>query len=445
MRPDGHAPRVFVGTAETSGFIHAFADGFTRLGLEVTAGLRLVVDHFGDLGYDLDLSDDLDRARWSDVLARAADPRLRSRPRVGLRAGPVERTAWVVARHDVFVFVYNSLRADRSGDSPLVRGIGREFADLKRLGKRVVACFVGPDARNAAAYDADRGARSHDFVSLRAISASWGRDPIARAIRNVRRAELDADVILSQPNQASLALRPYHHLYAPLDLSTVRGRTPGREVPVVLHAPSNQGIKGTREILGALARLRAEGVRFDLRLLHGVAHAEVCAAMRDADVVIDQLHLPLHGRLGVEAMASGCALATADARDLEPVPPDRPIWPLTPSGLEGELRRLLTDRDLRVSLGRMGRAHARRFHDHVSVARKTLALVTSPTPAAADHHPTFFARSFELAPGETLPVGLRRATTRVATRCGLPDGVTLDDLARRGLAERVRAGRGASP
>lgn len=218
MRP----PRVFVGTAETAGFVHAYADGLTRLGLEVTAGLRVVVDHFGDHGYDLDLSDDLDAAPWAAVLRRARDPRLAARPRVGRRAGPVERTAWVIARHDVFVFVYNSLRADRPGDRPLPRGLGRDFAQLKRLGKTVVACFVGPDARHAASYDAERRALGHDFVPLAAVAPPWARDPLARALRNVRRAELHADVILSQPNQAALALRPYHHLYAPFDLSTAR-------------------------------------------------------------------------------------------------------------------------------------------------------------------------------------------------------------------------------
>lgn len=427
-------PRIFVGTAETAGFVHAYADGLTRAGAEATAGLKVIVEHFGDFTYDLDLGADLDDAHWPTVMERARDPRLRARPRVGARAGATERVAWVIARHDVFLFVYNSLRGDARGDRPLARGMGRDFRDLKRLGKTVIACFVGPDARHPVPYDAERRALGHDFVPLVSLSPSWRSDPLTRALRNVRRAERYADVILSQPNQSSLALRPYHHLDAPFDLSAVRGRVPGREVPVVVHAPSHQGIKGSREILAALERLRAAGVRFELRLLTGVPHAAVCEALRDADVVVDQLHLPMHGRLGVEAMAAGCALATADARDLEPVPAERPVWAITPGGLDASLRRLLTDRALRVALAREGMAYARRRHDHVAVARRILALAAPDTRPPPEHTPTFYARTFALPDGVRLPPALLRASAEVAARWGLPEGVTLADLAARGLA-----------
>jgi hypothetical protein len=44
------------------------------------------------------------------------------------------------------------------------------------------------------------------------------------------------------------------------------------------------------------------------------------ARLEDADVCIDQIHLPMHGKLAVEGMAAGCAVAACDQQRLEPLP-----------------------------------------------------------------------------------------------------------------------------
>ena len=202
---------------------------------------------------------------------------------------------------------------------------------------------------------------------------------------------------------------------------------------MVVHAPSARAIKGTDALLESLERLRAEGLRFELRVMTDVPNREVLDAFSDADVVIDQLHLPMHGRLGVEAMASGCAVATADRADLEPVPARRPVWPIDTANLDARLRTLLTDRALRTRLAREGVAHARRHHDHLAVARR-ISECLSDANAPLEHTPTFFAKHYRLPEGVSVPQRLRRMTAAVARRHPLPEGVTLDDLRARGLA-----------
>ena len=251
-------------------------------------------------------------------------------------------------------------------------------------------------------------------------------------LRNLRRAELHADVVLSQPNQSGLALRPYTHLFAPLDLSRFAPRIPGREVPRVVHAPSDTAIKGTPLVLEALDRLRDEGVRFELELLHGVSNERVLAELREADVVVDQLHLPLHGRLGVEAMASGCALATCDDARWEPYPARRPIQHVDPDNVVGALRELLTDRGLRVRLASAGLDHVRRHHDHRAVAAGIVDSLRGDAPI--HHRPEFFARHYRLPEGQRLSRRARALNRRVARRYGLPPSVTLSALEQRGLA-----------
>jgi hypothetical protein len=267
---------------------------------------------------------------------------------------------------------------------------------------------------------------------LASLLRGWTMDPLARPLRNLRRIERWADVIFSQPNQASLALRPYRHGNAPIDVTAYTPKVPGRKVPVVVHAPSHRGVKGTEQILAALDRLKQRGVKFKLHLIEKKTNLEVRAALEDADVCIDQIHLPLHGRLAVEAMAAGCAVAACDRPLLEPIPLGRPIFPLSFDDLDGPLERLLTDRPLRVRLGHEARAYAERFHDRVVVAR-TLIESLGPDAPLPEHRPEFFARHYRLPPGVTIPADVRQLSRAIVRRHGLPKGVTLANLVKRGL------------
>jgi glycosyl transferase family 1 len=204
-------------------------------------------------------------------------------------------------------------------------------------------------------------------------------------------------------------------------------------VPVVVHAPSNKDVKGTHLIMPALERLRAEGVRFELRLLHDKTNQEVLAELANADVIVDQLHFPLHGKLGIEAMASGCALATGNREDYEPFPPNRPIWHVDSGNVYEQLKRLLTDKALRTRLAREGREYVRRYHDHVKVARRIIESLNAGNERPYDHYPTFYAKRFQLPAGVVISSDLQRMTAQIIQRWGLPEGVDPQDMIRRGL------------
>jgi hypothetical protein len=388
------------------------ADGFRRLGHEATTVVSQRNPFYPDLRYDVDAGREV--IPWSYKAERCAQ---------------VSRLLWLearhrlIARHDVFVFFW-------AGKSFL--DFNSEYPFLKRLGKRIITVFNGDDVRHWSAYSQQQAfvVQERACVALQELSEAYRDDPLERPLQNIRMAERWSDLIVSQPNQSVLAVRPYVHFFVPLDLSGYRYNPPGRETPVVLHAPSHKGVKGTETILAALDRLKADGVQFELRLLHGVSSRQVLSELAEADVVVDQLHLPLHGKLGVEAMASGCALATCDREEFEPFPPGRPVWHIGPENLGDRLRRLLTDRELRLTLARAGRRHVERYHDHVEVARR---MVEHLGAGRYDHYPTFFAREYRLPRGVEIPERLKRMTTQIVRRWGLPDGADPRDLVERGL------------
>jgi len=419
--------RYLVGTFEIAGFCGDLAAGLRANGAEVTTVMSMGQEAFAHIEYDVVVSRAVREVSWPELARRLLHGK---RPPARTR-DPLTRLYHIIRDHDVFVFVHSSLRHDHLR-IPYRFGIGREFPLLSRLGKRIVCFLNGPDVRHASGYDQQLRQLNIPAAPLGSLLRGWNTDPLSRPLRNLRRIERWADVIFSQPNQSSLALRPYHHAFAPVESGAYRPYVPGRDVPVVVHAPSHRGVKGTEEILASLERLKCRGVRFELRLIEKMSNLEVHAGLEDADVCIDQIHLPMHGKLAVEAMAAGCAVAACDQSLLEPVPPLRPVFPLSSGHLDEPLARLLGDRALRMRLGYEARAHIERFHDRKVVARTLMAaLGTDPPPP--DHLPEFFARHFRLPADDGIPVDLRRLSRAIVRRHGLPDGVRAAELMERGL------------
>lgn len=415
--------RILVGTVEIGGVIPTFADGFRRLGHEVTTVIKERHAFFSDLQYDVDIS--REALPWPDQVIGANSRAVRLARRNLSRSALLARLFPLITRNDIFIFLW-------AGTSLMERN--REFPLLKKLGKTIVSIFCGSDVRHSSGYSQFFAPliAENSFVDWQSLRHDFAKDPLSRPLKDMRMAERYSDLILSMPNNSMLAVRPYRHFFVPVDLSAYRGEVPGREIPVVIHAPSDKGVKGTEKILAALEQLKLEGVRFDLRILHGVSHQEVLSSLSDADVAIDQLNLPLHGMFGLEGMASGCALATCNREEYEPFPPNRPIWHVDAGNLYSQLKRLLTDKQLRIHLAHDGRKYVERYHDHVQVARRLLDGLGA-LELQYDHYPTFFARSYKLAEGEVIPKYLKRITAEIVQRWGLPEDIDPREMIRRGL------------
>lgn len=144
----------------------------------------------------------------------------------------------------------------------------------------------------------------------------------------------------------------------------------------VLHAPTNRGIKGTRFVTDAVARLQAEGVDFDFELVTGRTQAELKSLYESADLVVDQLVLGWYGGLAVEAMAlERPVVAYIREDDLSFVPADMraeiPVVQAEPRTIYEVLKQLLTERRGELAqLGRRGRDYVRRWHDPAHIARE---------------------------------------------------------------------------
>jgi hypothetical protein len=140
--------------------------------------------------------------------------------------------------------------------------------------------------------------------------------------------------------------------------------------PVIVHAPTRRSTKGSELLLAALDDLAAEGVEFDLRLLEGVPHSEVRAAIQEADILLDNVIAGSYGIVSLEAMASGRLAVANMSEALRAEHPDAPVVHVDLETLRDRLRALIGDVDERRRLAALGRAFVARVHDADRIAAR---------------------------------------------------------------------------
>jgi hypothetical protein len=371
-------PRVVILGHETCGLIHDLDDEFGRRGWEVvTVAMphRFYSAHYDHSLYDL-VRDAARRVLRSNWLA--------------------DRT--VKALWEVCPALY--LRLEQALLLRLVRGadlyvqvwahIPHQETVLAALYARripIAVLMMGSDVRDYNVF-----ARQYD-VTRWTFPDEYHAVPLREKLRLLRLHECYATAHFSVPDQMGLALRPYHHLQVPFELSRFTFRVPAREVPVVLHAPSVPHVKGTDVIEGVIETLRTEGVPFEFVSVRNLPHDKVLRLLTEADVLVDELVLHGPGWLGFEAMASGCAVATRYLED-SPACFRPPVWAIDEHTITDRLRILLTDRDLRVRLAHEGRAYVEAHNRIEHVVDTLLAKVEAGPDGPHDYVPDYLTTAY---------------------------------------------------
>lgn len=141
--------------------------------------------------------------------------------------------------------------------------------------------------------------------------------------------------------------------------------------PLIVHAPTNPAVKGSRQIISALESLRHENLSFDFKILNGISHAEARSWYERADIVVDQILIGATGVLTLEAWALGKPCVTYLREDLfNPFydTTDLAVANANPDTIEDTLRRLIKDNDWRENLSSAGRETVEKYHDIAKIA-----------------------------------------------------------------------------
>lgn len=143
---------------------------------------------------------------------------------------------------------------------------------------------------------------------------------------------------------------------------------------LIVHAPTQRDFKGTEFINAAIEQLQAE-LPIEYQLVEGMSHHEAFQLYRKADIIIDQILCGAYGNLSVEGMALGKPVVCYIRPDLvDKYPPGLPIRSAHPDNLRDVLRELVSDHELRRSLGIQGRQYVEQNHAADRVIRQLLDI-----------------------------------------------------------------------
>lgn len=285
---------------------------------------------------------------------------------------------------DVFIFIWESFKWDLS-----------DYAYLKSKGKKIVSIFCGNDVRWHYASNQEYekyGLRSIDFGD----GYSKGIAHLEQKLKKLRIAEKYSDAVVSRVDQAQLALRPYyrwHMLVRPENM--MFNPVQRQQNPVVAHAPSHRGLKGTKYVLEAFERLKSEGVEFTPLLIEGLPNQELLKKLSDVDILIDQLLFPGTGKIASEALSAGCVVMSLMGYKNYPQnnAPECPIVDVNPDTIYKELKRVILDYEFRKNTAAKGLDYVKRHLDYKLFCEKMMAIVDG-NPPAPDYIPDFFRNKF---------------------------------------------------
>jgi glycosyltransferase involved in cell wall biosynthesis len=341
-------PRILHSPADVGGH----AEGLSRAERELGLRSDVAVFEQGPFGY------------WADIDLRtgSGEPAWR---RIARRAAFLRRA---LREYDVFHFNFGLTLLT-------VRQLGRvfdELALLKRLGKTVLVTYQGCDVRPKRCCPCRKEACFRD---------DRYRLPAAR--RALRHADR---VLYLNPDLRNWLPGAVFCPYANIDPRAVDATPdPGGAEVVVVHAPTDEDVKGTRYVVEAVETLRGEGLPVRLDLVSGVTRDEVLRRCASGHVLVDQLHLGWYGGLAVEAMACQrpvLAYVLEEHPDDNPFGDALPVVRTSPATLAADLRALVTDPARRRALGAAGRSFVEEAHDPRRIARSVLEGLV-PVPAAA--------------------------------------------------------------
>ncbi|MCC6534009.1 MAG: hypothetical protein IT531_15780 [Burkholderiales bacterium] len=163
------------------------------------------------------------------------------------------------------------------------------------------------------------------------------------------------------------------------------------EVPLrralrIAHVPNHPHFKGTRFLVDAVERLRAEGHPVVLDMLTGVSHERVIELMKSSDIVADQFIGGSFGQTAVEAMALGKPVLCY-VRDDRQVPERErfPVINVNPDTLYAKLLELTKDPTALPDIGRRSRDYVEAHYslDALAARLDTLYRAVSPFPLAS--------------------------------------------------------------
>ncbi|MGA2667123.1 MAG: hypothetical protein ABSE91_03535 [Patescibacteria group bacterium] len=147
---------------------------------------------------------------------------------------------------------------------------------------------------------------------------------------------------------------------------------------IIMHAPTDRKIKGTKYLVKAVKRLKREKFPVELLIVEKQPHQDIGLFYRRADIVVDQLLMGALSVVSYEGMLYGKIVICYLRADLRQYyPKDLPIISADPDTIYSVLKKVLSNLDELVIIGRKSRQYVLRNYSPKIIAKKWQAIYES--------------------------------------------------------------------
>lgn len=163
-----------------------------------------------------------------------------------------------------------------------------------------------------------------------------------------------------------------------LEKYNIRYPTIDTKKPVIVHAPSHLGCKGTKYVRECVQQLQLQNFEFSYVEIHNKTKQQSQEAIEQCDIFIDQLICGSYGLASCEAMAMGkptlCYIMPIVAAAM---PASLPIVSVTVDNLYQTVARLLADAQERGRIGIKSREYIEQYHDVKVLSKQLINIINA--------------------------------------------------------------------
>lgn len=353
--------KIFIGFTEIANFTNNYKLGFEAMGHKTFTVVTKTNIYYPNAKYDVVLSNSFSFLGNSNAIA------------IRILRSLVSRA------YTYFVFFKALLTCDIfyyiGGGNMLPFFLDYKLMSL--LKKKLVVVFLGSEIRHWFLYKKE--AEILGYSNLFATSIEAYRNQKFNSFFDKKNrvvfAEKYASLILSQGGLAQLQKKPYHRVEVGLNIDNYSYNIPGRDIPLIIHAPSSRGVKGTEFVFDVIAKLEKEGIKFKFELIEKMKNSDLLNLLSHADIVVDELNSDTIGVLSTEAMATGNAVLTSYVAEWAKVPLPCPVLNTNRYNLYENLKELILNKDKRMKLAREGIKYVRTNNDIRKIIQRHLSIL----------------------------------------------------------------------
>jgi len=278
-------------------------------------------------------------------------------------------------KYDVFIFGFKKcfFKRYRFADLPI----------LKLFKKKIIFVFHGSDARPPYICGNFLSKDNNDLPAVAKKSK--------KILNDIKKIEKYADFVVNHP--------PTSHFHQKATLSFLQIgiptetrvnqliREPDEANAVrIVHSPSKPKIKGTDEIRKVISTLKSKGYHIEFIEISNQPNSVVLEALAGCDFIVDQLYstTPMPGFVA-EAASFGkpaviCGYFHDQIHKISPPGKIPPSYFCHPAEIEDAIKKLVTDREFRLELGKKAHEFVLEHWNVKKVAERYLKVINGYIP-----------------------------------------------------------------